>query len=87
MRIRCLAYLNDPSARRLMLARIGRLLAWREGEDRASTYRELGPLARGAEERAAVWLAANFGPGTPLHGLARPLIERLPWHFRSLAAA
>ena len=87
MRITCMDYLNDKKARRLMLAGIGRLLSWREGEGRAATYRRLQPYARGTEERAALWVAANLGPGTRLHRLARPLIERMPWHIRALAAA
>ena len=86
MRVTCMGYLHDEKARRLTLACIGRLLAWREGTDRASTYRQLQRHTKGAEERGALWVAAHLGPGTLLHSLARPIIKRLPWHIRSLAA-
>ena len=86
MRVSCMAYLQDHKARRLMLAGIGRLLAWRKGTDRPSTYRRLQELVKGGEERTALLIAMHLGPGTRLHGLIRPVIERLPWHIRSLAA-
>lgn len=86
MRVSCMRFLLDKRARRLMLARIGRHLGGQETAERLATLRQLKKSARGIEERAALWTACTFGPGTGLHDFAKPVIGRLPWHFRALAA-
>jgi len=86
MRVRTMAYLRDRKARRLMLACIGRALTYSDDARPTRVYAELATLARGLQERTAVWLAQRFGAHAPAHALIRPCLGLLPWYVRTLMA-